>query len=46
MDNTKFEFSFPLVTNYKIDMYSQKQNGFYEYSTDYRIISIDEVFKE
>lgn len=46
MDNTKFEFSFPLVTNYKIDMYSQQQNGFYEYSTDYRTVSLDEVFED
>lgn len=46
MSISEFEFSFPLVSNYPVSNYQKKQNGFYEYSTDYRSTSIDEVFED
>ena len=46
MSISEFEFSFPLVSSYSVRDYQKKQNGFYEYSTDYRSTSIDKVFED
>lgn len=46
MSVSEFEFSFPLVSNYSVGNFQKKQNGFYEYTTDYRSTAIDDVFED
>ena len=43
---SEFEFSFPLVSSYSVRDYQKKQNGFYEYSTDYKSTPIDKIFED
>ena len=45
MNAEKFEFDFPLVSQFKVNNLS-KQKGFYEYSTDYRSCPIEDAFDD
>lgn len=46
IDSEEFNFSFPLVSQYKFDDFSEKQRGFYEYETSIAKQCLKEVFED
>lgn len=46
MECTDFNFSFPLITQYKLSKSAQKQNGFYQYNTNFSKQPMQEIFKD
>lgn len=46
MKCSNFEFSFPLITQYKFSENLEKQHGFYEYSTNINKQPTEKIFKD